>query len=65
MKLRITSKREGFRRAGRPWSEQPTEVDSKEFTPEQVKALRDEPMLRVEEVAETPATGDAGKAKAK
>lgn len=47
--LTITSKREGFRRAGRAWSVAPTRVDAAEFTPEQLNALVLEPMLTVTE----------------
>lgn len=50
--LIITSKRAGFRRAGRPWSAEPTRVDIAEFTDDQVEALFAEPMLDVVGVAE-------------
>lgn len=49
--LIITSAREGFRRAGRPWSATPTRVDIAEFTAEQLAMLRAEPMLTIEDVA--------------
>lgn len=49
MKIRITSKREGFRRAGRAWPEAATDVDAKDFSKEQLAALREEPMLVVVE----------------
>lgn len=50
--LRITAKREGFRRAGQPWSVQPTEIPLDGLTDDQVKALMDEHghMLTVEEI---------------
>lgn len=48
-KLTIVSRRDGFRRAGRPWSVQPTTVDASEFTAEQLDALRADPMLVVSE----------------
>lgn len=49
--LRITSAREGFRRAGRAWSTTPTEVPVSELTDEQVAMLMAEPMLTIEEIA--------------
>lgn len=49
--IRVTSQVEGFRRAGRAWSKQPTVVEAGEFTAEQLVALADEPMLSIEEVA--------------
>jgi hypothetical protein len=63
--LRITSAREGFRRAGWKWSSQPTTVPLTEFSAEQVAMLRAEPMLTVEDVAvraepvEAPVEGQA------
>lgn len=48
--LRITSAREGFCRAGRAWSKQPTEIPMEGLTDDEIKALKDEPMLTVEEV---------------
>ena len=56
MKLKVASKKEGFRRAGRNWSEAATVVDSSEFTKDQVKVLRDEPMLIVDEVTNKEAS---------
>ena len=47
-KLTITAKQDGFRRAGRAWSKEPTEVDSGEFSKEELEALKHEPMLVVE-----------------
>ena len=47
--LRVTAKRDGFRRAGRAWSGT-TEVPVSELTEDQVAALKAEPMLVVEEV---------------
>ena len=52
MKLKVTSKKEGFHRAGRAWSEAPTIVESSEFTKEQLKALRNDSMLVVDEVTD-------------
>lgn len=48
--IRVTSAREGFRRAGRPWSAQPITVPVAEFTAEQLAQLRAEPMLTVEDI---------------
>lgn len=48
--LRITSAREGFRRAGRPWSATPTEVLLSEFDDAQLAMLRAEAMLTIEGV---------------
>lgn len=47
--LRITTKKDGFRRAGRAWSGV-TEVSADDFTDEQLQQLREEPMLRVEAI---------------
>ena len=47
--LEITSRREGFRRAGRAWSAAPTTVDADAFSAEQLEQLRAEPMLIVVE----------------
>lgn len=46
-KIIVTSKQEGFRRAGRAWSKAPTQVSTAEFSAEQLAALRDEPMLDI------------------
>lgn len=48
--LRITAAREGFRRAGRAWSKQPTVVPVADLTDAEVDALMAEPLLTVEEV---------------
>lgn len=50
--LIISSKVEGFRRAGRPWSKTEQTVSIDEFTTEQVEALLGESMLDVTVVAE-------------
>lgn len=50
--LIVTSKREGFRRAGRAWSKTQTRVDLADLTDAQVEALFAEPMLDVVGVAE-------------
>lgn len=43
--LLVTSRRAGFRRAGRPWSTTPTLVPLDEFTPGQILDLFAEPMF--------------------
>lgn len=48
--LIVTSKTEGFRRAGRAWSCTPTEVAAGEFDAAALAALEAEPMLTVERV---------------
>lgn len=50
--LIVTAKTEGFRRAGRAWSREPTRVEAGELTDDQVEALFAEPMLDVVGVAE-------------
>ena len=45
--LTITSRRPGFWRAGRQWTAEPVTVATDDFEPEQIQALRDEPMLIV------------------
>lgn len=47
--LRVVTKREGFRRAGREWTGT-TVVPLSELTADQVEALKDEPMLIVDGV---------------
>jgi hypothetical protein len=49
--LRITSARDGFRRAGRAWSKAPTEIPLADLTDDQVDMLRAEPMLTVKEIS--------------
>jgi len=51
----ITSKKEGFRRCGVAHPATPTEHPDGTFTPGQIKALHNEPMLMVLEVHETQA----------
>lgn len=48
--LRVTAKTEGFRRAGRAWSRQATEIPLDGLSEADVAALMAEPMLTVEEV---------------
>jgi hypothetical protein len=52
--LRVTAKTNGFRRAGRAWSDKPTVVPVADFTEEQVAALKEEPRLVVEELMPEP-----------
>jgi hypothetical protein len=49
--IRITSLRDGFRRAGIAHPAQPTEHPDDTFTADQLAALQAEPMLTVEVVA--------------
>lgn len=51
-RLQVTSRRPGFRRAGRAWSTSPTIVSADEFTPEQIEQLMAEPVLTVLPVAD-------------
>ncbi len=55
----ITSKSEGFRRAGIAHASTPTEYPDDAFTPEQLAALQAEPMLSVVVATEVKA-GDEG-----
>lgn len=48
--LRITAKREGFRRAGRAWSMTPTEVLLADLSEGEIALLKAETMLAVEEI---------------
>jgi hypothetical protein len=47
--LRITAPRKGFRRAGRLW-QGVTEISVDELTAEQIKKLKAEPKLAIEEI---------------
>lgn len=48
--LEITSKDDGFRRAGRAFSRTPSNVPLADLTEEQVEQLKNEPMLIVREI---------------
>lgn len=48
--LRITAKRDGFRRAGIAHPGTPVDHLASKFTEAQIKALKNEPMLVVEEI---------------
>lgn len=50
-KLVVVSAVDGFRRAGRAWSKEATEVLAEDLTDEQLEALLNEPMLTVTPVA--------------
>lgn len=52
--IRITSKEEGFRRAGVAHAAKPVDHPADRFDEEQLKALQTEPMLSVEIVESTP-----------
>lgn len=73
MAIRITSKKDGFRRAGMEHSSTPKEYPNDRFTPEQLAALKAESMLVVEELADPESaktetdddTGGKGKGKGK
>ena len=52
--IRIRSKKEGFRRCKIAHSESPKDYPDDKFTKEQLKVLRAEPMLFVEEVPDPP-----------
>ncbi|MDI3547893.1 MAG: hypothetical protein PWR10_1545 [Halanaerobiales bacterium] len=49
MVIRITSKKEGFRRCGISHSTKPTLYPNNKFTKEELETLKAEPMLVVEE----------------
>jgi len=51
--IRITSTKDGFRRCGVRHPAKPTTYDNDKFTPEQLKRLKAEPMLVVEELPDT------------
>jgi len=52
--IRIRSKKEGFRRCGIAHSGAPKDYPDDKFTKEQLKVLKAEPMLFVEEVPDPP-----------
>lgn len=56
--LRVISKKDGFRRAGRAWTGV-TEVPAGEFNKTQLAALMAEPKLVVQEFDAAPATSPA------
>lgn len=54
MGILITSRRDGFRRAGIEHSGTPTLYADNHFTPPQLMALEDEPLLIVQHVEDEP-----------
>ncbi|WP_085211635.1 HI1506-related protein [Methylomagnum ishizawai] len=56
MPIRITSKRDGFRRCGVAHPATPTEYPADRFTNEQIARLRAEPMLFVEIIPDEAGT---------
>ena len=52
--MRVSSRRDGFRRCGRAWSVVPTAVAESEFDAEAWALLRSEPMLVVSEADDAP-----------
>ncbi|WP_374653115.1 HI1506-related protein [Dongia sp.] len=52
--LRITAKKDGFRRAGVEHSSAPAEHKAEDFTAKQIEAMKAEPMLVVEEFEGKP-----------
>ena len=52
--IRIRSKKDGFRRCGMAHPAGPVEYPNEKFTPAQLKVLKAEPMLWVEEIPDPP-----------
>lgn len=50
--IRITSKQDGFRRCGVAHTAQPAEYPDDQFSEKELKILKSEPMLVVEQIAE-------------
>ena len=48
--LRVSAKREGFRRGGRAWGKEAATVKLSELSDEQIEQIKNEPMLDVTEV---------------
>ena len=63
--IRITSKHDGFRRAGISHPAHPTDYPAEDITPEQLAALQADPMLVVQELdlPDPDPSGDGGKPK--
>lgn len=59
--IRITAKRDGFRRAGLAHPTYPTEHNAHDFTAEQLAALKAEPMLVVETLPDSKPKQGKGK----
>ena len=58
--VRIASRRDGFRRAGMAHPEGPVEHPAGTFSPEELKALKAESMLIVDEIEAKPASKRGG-----
>ncbi|MGC4076865.1 MAG: HI1506-related protein [Rubrivivax sp.] len=52
--LRVVSRKEGFRRAGRAFGAEPVEIPLSDLKKPEIEALKDEPMLVVTEVEIEP-----------
>ncbi len=63
--IRITSKKEGFRRCGIAHCEKPIDYPNDRFSAKQLKALKDEPMLVVQELPDPEPEKEDGKGKGK
>lgn len=61
--IRIRSKKDGFRRCGIAHPAGPVEYPNEKFSPEQIKALKAEPMLLVEEFPDPPVKEEKKKEK--
>ncbi len=62
--IRIRSKKAGFRRCGIAHPEKATEYPDERFTKDQLKVLKAEPMLIIEELPDAPVEkGGKGKEK--
>lgn len=59
MAIRITSKQEGFRRAGIAHPKEPTYYPDDRFTPAELKQLKADPVLDVKKVADKDVPPDA------
>lgn len=59
--IRITSRRDGFRRAGIAHPAQPTDYPDEAFTGEQLALLQAEPMLTLEFIDDAPPTPAAAR----
>ena len=60
--LSVAATRDRYRRAVRPWGTTPETVPAADFTPEQIRALHDDPMIIVTPLSAHPtvAAGPAG-----
>ncbi|MFW5490427.1 MAG: HI1506-related protein [Desulfovibrio sp.] len=65
MPIRITSKRDGFRRCGVAHTEKPTDYPDDRFTAGELAVLKAEPMLVVVDVEDDKADAKAKKGKDK